>query len=382
MKGLRFRRCQLPTRTGIIADRRGVAAVLFALMLPPLLMATGAAVDFARVGMLKTSLQSVTDGAALAGASSLYMNNAATQAQQAAQDYYTKGTVPISKYAAVGTATVTLPSPIEVTVTASATLPNTFMRLVGVNEVVSVTSSAEGPAYEVQVTKPSGFSSNAYDSNSIFFYKTDSTGAPPTSSSAYTLLFTNDPSVDSNYQADNAAPKNISIAATDYVGFLLLNKTEGLKSYSNSSTNAYNAKSGSEHLFFSSIPIPSSYAYSSQGTYYNGIVDGKGNCQTAPITSTVTNFVSTESGGCGPHPCTEMSGNTVLQNNLLVAGSCSTQSTALLTCQQLYTNPVSFAWNDMGGYPDDFDYQNANYTIQCVPTSSGPSQPSGVVLVN
>ena len=77
-----------------------------------------------------------------------------------------------------------------------------------------------------------------------------------------------------------------------------------------------------------------------------------------------------------------MSGNTVLQNNLLVAGNCSSQSTALLTCQQLYTNPVSFSWNDMGGYPDDFDYQNAGYTIQCIPTASGPSQPSGVVLVN
>ena len=382
MGRLRVCRRRVDAKARFISDQRGVAAVLFALMLPPILMATGAAVDFARIGMLKTSLQSVTDGAALAGASSLYMNNAATEAQQAAQDYYAKGTVPISRYATVGAATVTLPSSIEVTVTASATLPNTFMRMVGMNEVVSVTSSAEGPAYQLQVSKPSGFTSSAYDSNSIFFYKTDSTGTPPSSSSAYTLLFTNDPNVDPNYQTDNAANKNISIAATDYVGFLLLNKTEGLKTYSGSNTNAYGGQSGSEHLFFSSLPIPSSYAYSSQGTFYNGSLNSKGACQTAAITSVVTNFVSTESGGCGPHPCTEMSGSTVLQNNLLVAGNCSSQSTALLTCQQLYTNPVSFGWNDMGGPTDDFDYQNANYTIQCIPAASGPTQPSGVVLVN
>ena len=55
----------------LLTDRRGVVAILFALALPPLLLATGAAVDFARVGMLKTTMQSVADGAALAGASAL-----------------------------------------------------------------------------------------------------------------------------------------------------------------------------------------------------------------------------------------------------------------------------------------------------------------------
>ena len=380
MRRLQIWRGKLLARGGIISDRRGVAAVLFALMLPPMLMATGAAVDFARVGMLKTSLQSVTDGAALAGASALYMNNAATEAQDAAQQYYAKGTVPLAKYAAVGTPTVTMPSSIEVTVTASATLSNSFMRLVNMGEVVSVTSSAEGPAYQIQVTKTGGFTADAADSNSIYFYKTDNTGAPPSSTSSYTLLFTNDPNVDANYQADNAANKDISVAATDYVGFALLNKTEGISNYG--STNSYGAKSGSEHLFFSSIAVPSSDAYSSQGTFYNGTKNSQGTCQTTAINSTVTTYVSTESGGCGPHPCTEMSGSTVMQNNLLIGSSCSSQSTALLTCQQLYTNPVTFSWNDMGGNPDDFDYNDAVYTVQCVPTSSGPSQPGAVVLVN
>ena len=138
--------------TGFVGDRRGVAAVLFALALPPLLLATGAAVDFSRVGMMKTTLQSVADGAALAGASALCLSNGQTDATQAATDYFNKGTSLLAKSATIGAPTVTIPSSIEVTVTATATVTNTLMQLGGMSETVSVTSSAEGPAYQLQAT--------------------------------------------------------------------------------------------------------------------------------------------------------------------------------------------------------------------------------------
>ena len=364
------------------ADRRGVVAILFALALPPLLLATGAAVDFARVGMLKTTMQSVADGAALAGASALCLSNGQTDASQAAKDYFAKGTAPVSRYATVGTPTVTIPSTTEVTVTASATLSNTLMRMVGLSETVAVTSSAEGPAYHLSVTKTGGFTSDASDSNSIYFYTVPADGSVPTSTSSMTLLFTNDPAVDPNYAADNQATKNISVGANDYPGFALVNKTGGIRAYG---SNAYGGAQGSTHIFYSSLPVPSMNAYASQGSFYNGqpfTYSGKAYCYKTAINGEVDSYATTASTSCYPHPCTEMNGKTVLNNNLLVGGNCSSQSTANQTCQQLATNPVTFQWNDMGGNVDDFDYNDADFTISCTASTTASSQQNGVILVN
>ncbi len=393
------RRRRLPF-TALFRDRRGVAAVLFALLLPTLLLSTGAAVDFARVGMLKTSMQAVTDGAALAGASALCLSNGQTDATQAATDYYTKGTTPIARYATVNTPTVTIPSSIEVTVTATAVLNNTLMRLVGMSETVSVTSSAEGPAYQIKVTgKGSVFTSDAADSNTIYFYNA-SNGAIPTSTSSMTRVFTNDPKIDPNYVADNQAPKNISIGGNDYVGFALVNITGGVTpAYYGSNPNAYGGRVGSTHMFYTSLPIPTQNAYPSQGTFYdnqqyNFTYQGTAYtyCAQNKITGTVTDWVSVETNSCTAHPCTEVSGSTVLQNNLLIGvngatPSCSTPTTANQTCLQLYNNPVTYEFNDMGAYAfasgvgvDDFNYQDANFIVQCVPTVAS-AQPNSVMLV-
>ena len=385
-------RCRRPF-SAFFRDRRGVAAVLFAMMLPTLLLSTGAAVDFARVGMLKTSMQAVTDGAALAGASALCLSSGTTDPTQAATDYYTKGTVPIARYATVGAVNVSIPSTIEVTVTATATLTNTLMQLVGMSETVSVTSSAEGPAYTISVTKTGGFTSSAADSDSIYFYPVSNSGVLPTSTSAMKLLFTNDPAVDPTYLADNAATKSISVGANDYVGFALVNKTGGISSYG---ANPYGGAQGSTHYFYSSAVVPSAVAYPTQRSFYTGQTSrswfGQTSCSTTTITSSVTSYVPTASTSCYPHPCTEMSGTNVLNNNLLIgtSGTCSTPATATLTCLQLQATPLTFSWNDMGGANnnnvagggDDFDYNDAVYTVSCAPSTTASSQPNDVILVN
>ncbi len=364
------------------AARRAGVATLFAITLVPLLLASGAAVDFTRLEILKTSLQSVADGAALAGASALCLSNGSTDATTVATDYFNKGMATLATTAVVGKPIVTLPSTIEVTVTASATLQYSLMGLVGSGWTVSTTASAEGPAYQLQVTKTGGFSSSASDSNSVYFYTVSSNGTLPASTSSMILLFTNDPNVDPNYQADNAAAKVVRVGANDEVGFALVNKTGGISSYS---VNAYGGKQGSIHYFYSSAVVPSASAYSSQGSFYTGQTntDHNGNtvCDITRISSTVNSYASTGSTSCYPHPCTEMSGNTVLQNNLLVAGACSSPTTATQTCLQLYNNPLSYSWNDMGGYKsDDYDYNDADYTVTCSPASSNP-QPNSVILV-
>src|ERR687895_1520924 len=50
----------------LLADRRGVVAVVFALTLVPMLTAVGAAVDYSRATAVRADLQSAVDAAALA----------------------------------------------------------------------------------------------------------------------------------------------------------------------------------------------------------------------------------------------------------------------------------------------------------------------------
>lgn len=377
--------------------RQGATAVLFALMLIPIILSVGAATDFARLAILKSSLQSVTDGAALAGASVLNTKTGSTDAVIIATDYFNKDVTALATTATVGNPTVTVPTAISVTVSATATLQNSFMNAmsfiklgVGSWQVV-VTATAEGPAYTLQVTKTGGFNSSAEDGDSIYYY--DATTSSTPNLSGMTLLFTNDPNVDANWATDNTTAKTIRISANDIVGFALVNKTGDITAYSK---NAYGGKLGTTHIFYSALAVPSLTAYSSQGNfytgtsqnnnyYYNNYNSNNNNCNTTAITTTKTSYIPTAKTSCYPYPCTTLNGGVVLNNNLLIAGSCSTQATASQTCLQLYNNPVSFAWNDMGGAAnddpgggDDYDYNDAVYTVSCMPSTT--SQPAAVIL--
>lgn len=379
--------------SGLTAFRtaeRGAVAVLFAVMMIPLILATGAAVDFARVEILKTSLQSVVDGAALAGASALSLPNGTTSAGTVATDYFNKGMSSLATTATVGSPTVTIPSSTKVTVTATATLQYSFMNLVGRGLSVPITATAQGPAYQLQVTKNGGFTGDAWDGNSIYFYKVSGSSVPDTTS--LKLLFTNDPAVDPNWVADNAAAKAIQVGANDSVGFAMVNKT-GSKTYYRS--NAYGAGGGSTHYFYSSLASPSSIAYPSQPTFATGTTtttkDKYGNititCYRTAITATNADYVPTSASSCNAHPCTTLNSGVVLQNNLVVGNNnaCSTPATVTKTCLQLQATPLLFAWNDMGGPGDDFDYQDANYTVTCKPIAADgtvTAQPNSVALVN
>ena len=48
------------------ADRRGAVAIITALALIPLLLATGGAIDFGRITVMRSELQQAVDSAALA----------------------------------------------------------------------------------------------------------------------------------------------------------------------------------------------------------------------------------------------------------------------------------------------------------------------------
>lgn len=361
-----------------LGARRGATAVLFAVMAVPVLLATGVAVDFGRLEILKASLQSVADGAALAGASALSLASGSSNATTVATDYYVKGAATLASDGVMSAPTVSEPSTIEVTVTGTATLTNTLMGLVTSSMTATVSASAEGPAYQLSVTKTSGLSSSSYDSDSIYYY--DATTSTTPAVSAMTLLFTNDSSVGTT----STSSQTVSIGANDNVGFALVNKTGGLKSYS---PNGYGSTQGTTQIFYSSLAIPSSSAYSAkqQGTFYTGVTSRQNNntiCTRTAITATNSGYRPyTTSNTCNYYPCVTSSGSAVLENNLLINGSCSTQSTATQTCLSLANTPLSFSWNDMGGGSDDFDYNDAVYKVTCTPTTSTTTQPSAVILV-
>ncbi|NPD69192.1 hypothetical protein HN018_02210 [Lichenicola cladoniae] len=378
--------------------KRGAVAVMFAVMMIPMILATGAAVDFARLEILKTSLQSVVDGAALAGASALSLPTGSSSAITVATAYYNKGVASLATTATVSSPTVTIPSTIQVTVVASATLQYSFMNLVGSGLSVPITASAKGPGYQLQVTKTGGFDAQAYDGNSIYFYKVSGNTVP--SSTSLKLLFTNDPAVDPDYQVDNTKPKAIQVGPNDSVGFALINKTAARQNYS---PNGYGARAGSTHYFYSSLSTPSSLEYKPQPTFTtgktkttttskNGHTTSTTTCTNTAIKTTVTDYVTGIANGtkiqnCNAHPCTTLDNGVVLQNNLVVGNNnaCSTPATATRTCLQLQATPLLFAWNDMGGGVDDYDYQDANYTVTCVPTSTAGTaipQPNSVTLVD
>lgn len=380
------------------ASRRGAVAVLFALTAIPMILAVGAATDYMRMQVLRTSLQSIVDDSALAGASVLNQPNGQTTSVSIAQAYFNKGAATLTDDATVSAPTVTVPDSITVHVSAQATLKTTFMGLVMSNMPVSVSATAKGPGYELQFNKTGGFTSQAADSDSIYFYVVPANGAVPTSISQMTLLFTNDPKVDPNYQTDDANPKYIAVGANDKVGFALVNITGGISSYS---SNQYGGTTGSTHIFYSSLAAPSMDAYSNQ-QYYQGeeqqVQSGwwySGNqCKKTAITATNSNWIPTSQVNthqCSTtyaYPCVTATGGSTYQNNLLVGANqnsltCSTPSTAVQTCLQLYENPLTFAWNDMGGGTDDYDYNDAVYSVTCLPNTSGTGnseEPAAVIL--
>ena len=367
-------------------SREGAVAVLAALLLTPLILAAGMATDYSREAMLKASLQSIADDAALAGASTLNLSSSNANAISIATSYFNKGVATIANSASVGAPTVAVPNSTTVIVTASAALKTTLLGMFQTSMPVNVTAVAQGPGYAIKVTF-GGFKSGAADANTIYYYLVGANGLPPLNVSAYTELFTNNPADPMFYT--NSVPKTIVAGPDQRIGFAMLNQTGAVTP---DGTNAYGGTQNSYHYFFSSAPVVSNYAglgYANQGNYYyNGVgtsasCSGKKQITTTNISNVPTTppFVANEGNlnTCPARPCVTVSGTGVYQNNLTINGACSTQANAAPTCLQLYDTPETYAWNDMGGFGyDDYNYKDANFTVNCVPSnlasSSGPAQ--------
>jgi Flp pilus assembly protein TadG len=129
-----------------LAERReGAVAIIFGLCAIPAVIAAGMAIDVGRIYMVKIRLGAALDAAALAVGSET--NQTQTQLTSDLQNYFTAN-YPSS---ALGTNVTVTPVPANANLTAStvtfqaqATVPMTFMQLVGVNSInVTVTAQTQ-----------------------------------------------------------------------------------------------------------------------------------------------------------------------------------------------------------------------------------------------
>ena len=121
----------------LVRDRRGVAAVIFALALLPLVLAVGVAIDAGRAYLVKQRLSYALDAAGLAVGSS---TGTIAERQAIFQSFFFAN-YPSDAIGQDITPTVTIGTSI-ITTNATANVPTTFMRIVGLNSI-DVASSGE-----------------------------------------------------------------------------------------------------------------------------------------------------------------------------------------------------------------------------------------------
>ena len=131
------------------SSERGFVLVYMAATLALLLLASGLAVDSGRAYVVKAQLTKAVDGAALAAARSLNSGNPRAEAAQIFKANFPPGYMGTSSStdptaaANFFTSTVNAATGVNiVTVTASATLPTTFMRVASVNDI-TIASTGE-----------------------------------------------------------------------------------------------------------------------------------------------------------------------------------------------------------------------------------------------
>jgi Flp pilus assembly protein TadG len=140
----------------IARDRRGTIAITFALMLPPVLMVAGAAVDYARLEQFKTQLQATVDSAALAGAAVYASSSQSSSATTVAKNFVTSNVAQLPGH--IGSVTPTVSASListgsnagyTVAVSATVTMATTMMRLINQTLNVSASASAVNPTAKV-----------------------------------------------------------------------------------------------------------------------------------------------------------------------------------------------------------------------------------------
>jgi Flp pilus assembly protein TadG len=129
------------TAREFLRSKRGNVAMMFAIMLVPLMIGAGAGLDFARAMLVRQQMGEALDAAALAVGSTSGLNQ--TTAQTLAQQYFDANyTVDKTEYGTPTIPPLTYNANGSVTITASDPMPTVLMKLVGITSLpISTTSN-------------------------------------------------------------------------------------------------------------------------------------------------------------------------------------------------------------------------------------------------
>jgi hypothetical protein len=181
-------------------DRRAAVALIIGLMIVPLLIASGSAVDFSRVASARAQLQAAADAGAIDGVGAYQTNQQGTAAYNTGYNTFQASGASVSSYATVNSVTVATgcngsstqcgtagPTPMTcngtqvycVQVTAKATLANSLLAGWIPTDVLTVSAMATTQT----VLSAKNFSStnvaNASDNNAIYAYPVPMSGNTP-----------------------------------------------------------------------------------------------------------------------------------------------------------------------------------------------------------
>ena len=339
-----------PARRRLGADRRGGVALLTGVAFAPLLLATGIAIDMSRLVQFRAALQSAADAAALAGAAAYTSGATASTAAAVASTYMTNAepslprnlgvTFAVTPATTTGAAGQTTGYTMSVAV--SAHVPTTIMALVTPSLAANVSAVALNQVETISANL-GNWKSSAWDANTIYWYIVPPGGALPATSDLH-MLFTN------TAPAPTTLP-SIQITAGQSIGFALRNVTGGIHGYG---SNQYGSAQGHTNWLYSQLSPPAAQAYPTVAT----------NCALQVVVATTSNPTPVETPG---------------------ACAATTPANATVSCAQLPGQTAYFFWNDMGGSADDYDYNDAQYSITCPGAASGLSAqsagPTNVVLI-
>jgi Flp pilus assembly protein TadG len=367
-------------------DRRGNVILMFAGMSLGLVLMVGAGVDYTRATQFKTALQSLADAAALAGAS-VYVSSSPDTGPQGiakAQAYWDAGLAKIANNSGVTAPTITSSfdaSGYYIHVTSlGSTTKTTFLSAVGMNTMtVGISATAKDPIVNATVDF-NGWTADAGDGNSIYWYKVPSDQSIPAFTQAnidngtFGLVFSN--------VIDTPATLSFSIAAAQQMAFAFVNTTAGhsptwnyCNQYGSCATAAgHSTNTLPTHIFYSqlsnpngatSTQAPNGFGYTDGSKFTGGAVQ---NCSLEVRTYTGTAPTDPSSTGSCTAPPT--------QANIDPYFSPS--------CASLGGTKVHYSWNDLGGTngktpsQDDKDYNDGQYNFSC----SGGGTTTGVILTD
>ncbi|MDE1904117.1 MAG: hypothetical protein KGI46_09700 [Alphaproteobacteria bacterium] len=382
----------------------GSVAILFGLLMIPLVVAAGVGVDYGRAAEIRASLQSAVDAAALAGASAYTSPSAEASATTLAQNYVTNTTSTMPSGVSVVSTSVTPGTTgsgnnVAYTMSVSATLsvPSMFLAVVRGPITVSATATARNPVVTASFNM-SGFVSYACDINEIYWYIVPADGGVP-DASALNLLWSN------NTQSPTTTG-SFNVAASAKIGFAIENIT-GARDPSlggcNYGNNGYGSHPGDTQWLYSSLQPPSldwSTAPGGASTGTNGTYETTQDCALVVEQGTYNSRRGTWSYPSVPQgQCYTVSGSSENTNtydsygNMTgVCANCGSGATmttemtnAAPSCSDLGGNSYQYEWNDMGGTFDSYNYGNdMQYAFSCSggSGSGNGTSTSSVTLTN